>query len=108
MPNTRSDGARRTGAAIIAVMIVASADTATISAMRPGNAHRRSDDQQRPGNGPPADITYVSSQAVRDEAVQRQEPGDLRQRERREADNESSPTGGSAGSDPEREIEAHL
>ena len=86
IPNTRSDGARRTGAATVTMMIVASADTAATSAMRPGNADHRSHDQQRAGNRPAAHVAYMRGQArVRNEAVQRQQPRDLRQRERREA-----------------------
>ena len=46
IPNTRSDGARRTGAAIAAVTIAARAETATTSATRPRNVHHRGDDQQ--------------------------------------------------------------
>lgn len=45
IPNTRSEGARRTGKAIATVTIVASAATATTSATPLRNVDHRGDDQ---------------------------------------------------------------
>src|SRR5687768_12782997 len=63
MPNRRSDGARRTGAASSAVTVVASAATATISATRPAKVDYRGEDQHRTGDRPAADIAHLRDEA---------------------------------------------
>src|SRR5688572_32998245 len=59
IPNTRSDGARRTGAAITTVTVAARARTPTTSATRPANVNHRGDDQQRGRHRPPTDVAHV-------------------------------------------------
>src|SRR5450830_1778616 len=72
IPNTRSDGTRRTGAAIITVMIVASADTAQTSATRPRNVDHSGDNQKRTGNRPAADVAHMRRQpGIARQGVQR-------------------------------------
>src|SRR5450830_934515 len=109
MPNTRSDGARRTGAAITTVTIVARARTAATSAMRPGNVDHRGEDQHGARNRPAADVAHVRRQAgVAGEGVQREQACRLREPEHREPGEEALPADGDEGRDPQREIEADL
>src|ERR1700687_4300044 len=73
MPNTRSDGARRTGAPIANVTTTARAETAATSATRPRNVDHRGDDQQGAGNRPAADVAHVRRQCrVAGESVKRE------------------------------------
>src|SRR6202035_5829484 len=109
MPNTRSDGARSTGAAIATVTIPARARTAATSAARPGNVDHRGDDQHGPGNCPGPDVGDARREAgVAGEALQREQPCRLRELEDREAGEETPPAGRDERGDPEREIEADL
>src|ERR1700674_3290648 len=85
VPNTRSDGARRTNAAIDTVTIAAMAKTAATSAARPDTVDHRGEDQHGARNRPAADVAHVRRQAgVGREQVQRQNYRRLREDERRQ------------------------
>ena len=90
IPNTRSDGARSTGAATTAVMIAARAETATTSATRPANVDHGGKNQERAGDGPAADVAHMRRPTgVSGHGVQRQQANRLRELERRETDERS-------------------
>src|ERR1700680_4506197 len=101
MPNTRSDGARRTGAAIATVTITARARTAATSAARPGNVDHRGDDQQGAGNRPAAAVGHVHRESgVAGESVQGEQACRLREPEDREPGEEAPPTDRDERRDP--------
>src|SRR5258708_2207997 len=109
MPNTRSDGARSTGAAIATVTIRASAETAATSAALPRIGDYRGKDQRWSRNRPAPHVTHVNRQArVAGEGVQRHEARCLRQPEHCEPDEETPPANCDKGRDPQGEIEADL
>src|SRR5580700_2920679 len=109
IPNTRSDGARRTCRPIARVMIVATTATATTSAVRPGNVHHRREDQHRARNRPPAHVAHVRPEAgVHGEDVQHEQTRLLREAQHHETAAEALPADGDEGCDPQREIEADL
>src|SRR4029077_3957806 len=109
MPNIRSDGARKTGAAIATVTIAASVETATTSATRGRNVHHRRNNQQRTDHRPAADIAHVRGQARRGgQDMQGQQTCRLRELEHCEPDEEAPPADRDEGRDPEREIKADL
>src|SRR6476620_5530405 len=109
MPNTRSDGARRTCAAITRVTTTASAETDATSAARFGTVDHRGEDQHGARNRPPADVAHVRREIrVAGKGVQRDETCRLRQPENRESGQETAPADGDKGRNPKREIETDL
>src|ERR1700674_96369 len=94
MPNTRSDGARRTGAAIAAVTTTARVRTAATSATRPDNVDHRGDDQQGAGNRPAPDVGHTRRESrVAGEGVQREQACRLREPEDCQSGEEAPPAG---------------
>src|SRR5687767_11006981 len=109
MPKTRSEGARRTGAAIARVTTTAIAETAPTSATRRGNVDHRGENQHGAGNRPPADVAHVRREAsVGGQGVQGEQTCRLREPENREPGDEALPANGGEGRDAKREIEADL
>src|SRR5579871_6927908 len=106
IPNTRSDGARSTGAAITPATIAAIAETEMMSAARRDTMSHSHHNQQRAGNGPPANVAHVREHAsVHADGVNRQQTGDLCELERGEPGDEPSPPDGDKGPDPQSQIE---
>src|ERR1700730_4775867 len=102
MPNTRWDGARRTGAAMATVTMAARAEIAATSATRPGNLGHRGDDQQGAGNRPAADVGHARRQGgVVGKGVQREQTGRLREPENREPGEEGLPPDRAVRWDPQ-------
>src|SRR6185436_2936573 len=85
IPNIRSEGARSTGAAMIAVSRRASADTEATSAARAVIRHHCCQKKQRPGERPGAHVAHLRHEtAVAGHTVEHREDGDLRKREHRQ------------------------
>src|SRR5580765_8276425 len=101
MPNTRSDGARRTCAAITSVTTTASAETDATSAARFGTVDHRGEDQHGPRNRPPADVAHVRREIrVAGKGVQREQTCRLRQSQNCEAGKEAVPADGDKSCNP--------
>src|SRR5687768_3355770 len=109
VPNTRSDGARRTDTAITTVMAVATAETPRTSARRPDTGDYRGKDQNRRRDSPSADVAHVCRHSCMErEDLQREQPCRLGEPEDREPRDEAPPAGGERHSDPQREIQSDL
>src|SRR5579862_2932618 len=108
MPNTRSEGARSTGAAIATVTIVAIAMTAANSAARRLKVHHRGNDQQRAGNSPPAHVADMRRESRVACEMQRNQTNRLARAKSRESSQEAPPPVRAERCNPHREIETDL
>src|SRR5579862_4533994 len=108
MPNTRSEGARRTGAAIAAVTIAATARTTPTSAMRPRTVDHRGGYEQRAGDGPAPHVANMRRESGGARQTQRKQTRRLSDDKKGESSQEAPPTEPAERGDPQREIETDL
>src|SRR5690349_540551 len=92
MPNIRSEGARRIGAAMSAARTSTSAEMPATSAARTFTRHHRGEKKQRPHDRPCAHVAHVRREtAVAGQDAERCEEGNLREREQRQSARKEAP-----------------